>query len=101
MPIPQDNDDDDDDFDDLDIAELASLLKNFKELENDIQKQLVSYMKKLENTDPKKVTELKQYNMCPKLENNVEINKIKSEPISQDASSGVNIKVEKKNMELS
>ena len=42
MPIPLDNDDDDDDFDDLDMAELASLLKNFKELENDIQKQLVS-----------------------------------------------------------
>ena len=57
-------------------------------------------MKKLENTDPKKVTELKQYNMRPKLENNDKMIKIKSEPISQDASNEVNIKAEEKNMEL-
>ena len=47
-------------FEDLTLEELTSLFRSFKDLEPDIRNQLVCYMKKLEKTNPKKVTEMKQ-----------------------------------------
>ena len=44
-----------DEFDDLTTEELKSLLDNFKNLSKGEQKDLVSYMRKLETTDPMKV----------------------------------------------
>ena len=46
-------------FDDLTIEELAALFQNFKSIERRIQEQLIEYMKRLEKTNPAKVTELK------------------------------------------
>lgn len=47
-------------FDELTIEELASLFKNFKNLEKPIQNSLIDYMKKLEKSNPAKVTDLKK-----------------------------------------
>jgi len=47
-------------FDELTIEELASLFKNFKTLQRSIQESLIDYMKKLEKSNPTKVTELKR-----------------------------------------
>ena len=54
------NDGSEEQFEDLTLEELTSLFKSFKDLEPDIRSQLVTYMKKLEKTNPKKVTEMKQ-----------------------------------------
>jgi hypothetical protein len=49
------------DFDDLTLDDLTALFKNFKDLDRDNQKSLIDYMKRLEKTNPAKVTELKQH----------------------------------------
>jgi hypothetical protein len=53
--------DEDEAYDDLTIEELTSLFKNFKDLDNETQRHLIAYMKKLEKTNPTKVTELKSH----------------------------------------
>ena len=53
------NDGTEEQFEDLTIEELTSLFKSFKDLEPDIRTQLMKYMKKLEKTNPKKVTEMR------------------------------------------
>ena len=60
-PGPENHLDDDEDLDDLSLEELTSLLNNYKELDGDTQKQLMAYMKKIEKSNPKKVTELRNY----------------------------------------
>ena len=52
---------DDDEMDDLTVEELASLLQNFKTIGPEVQKQLMTYMKKLEKVNPKKVKEVQSY----------------------------------------
>ena len=61
--VPDENDDDDDDdgFEDLSVEELASLFLNFKTLDKDTSEQLLAYMKRLEKSDPAKLTEFKQH----------------------------------------
>ena len=48
-------------MDDLTVEELASLLQNFKTIGPEVQKQLMTYMKKLEKVNPKKVKEVQSY----------------------------------------
>ncbi len=54
-----DGEEDDGAYDDLTLDELTSLFKNFKDLDGETQKHLITYMKKLEKSDPAKVAELK------------------------------------------
>merc|ERR1719187_2207446 len=49
-----------DPFDAFSEAELLELVKNFKQLEKNEQKDLVAYMKRLEARDPEKVKKLKR-----------------------------------------
>eukprot|EP00095_Tigriopus_kingsejongensis_P007962 maker-scaffold135_size322082-snap-gene-0.12 protein:Tk07962 transcript:maker-scaffold135_size322082-snap-gene-0.12-mRNA-1 annotation:"GH12290" len=55
------NDHNSTDLDDLTIEDLTSLFKNFKELDQENQKNLIEYMKKIEKTQPRKVAELKKH----------------------------------------
>ena len=52
---------DDDDWEDLSIEELASLFLNFKTLDESTSTQLLAYMKRLETSNPAKLTEFKQH----------------------------------------
>ncbi len=50
-----------DDYDDLSIEELTSLFRNFNQLDQGTQSHLIAYMKRLEKTNPVKVTEFKKH----------------------------------------
>eukprot|EP00094_Tigriopus_californicus_P013094 TCALIF_12663-PA protein Name:"Protein of unknown function" AED:0.36 eAED:0.36 QI:0/0.66/0.42/1/1/1/7/0/908 len=52
---------DDTDFDDLTLEDLTSLFKNFNDLDEENQKNLLEYMKRIEKSNPSKVTELKRH----------------------------------------
>ncbi len=52
---------DEDDLDDLTLDDLKSLFENFKQLDRENQTNLITYMKKLEKTNPSKVMELKSH----------------------------------------
>ena len=59
--VTEDPDDNADDaMDDLSIEELISLFQNFKQLDEGTRTHLMDYMKRLEKTNPAKVTEFKK-----------------------------------------
>jgi hypothetical protein len=47
-------------IDDLTEAEVVELVKNFRGLDKEDQKELIEYMRKLEETDPERVQRLKR-----------------------------------------
>merc|ERR1719318_704289 len=59
MNAENENQEGGDDLDDLTIDELRSLLNSFKNLSKQEQVDLISYMKKLETTNPDKVKQLR------------------------------------------